>query len=110
MSKIVVADYYQLTRLADGFTQESKILIRKGVKVAESYVEVSNSNWKDNGKLYVIDEEATKENSAQREFEKANRDKAAEVDALNVEKAIKSIVSKDSVEEKPAPKRRTTKK
>lgn len=59
MSKIVVADLYQLTMLDGKPSKEHKVLIRPKVKVQESWVKATNDNWQDTSKLYVVDEDAT---------------------------------------------------
>lgn len=65
--KIVVADLYQLQRMNGKFTVQHKTLVHPKQKVAESYVEEINANSEENGRLYIIDEQATKENQAARE-------------------------------------------
>lgn len=60
---IVVADLHQLNQrnkeiyVVDG----TKTLERKGMKVEQSYVDTVNGNSKTNGKIFVVDEEATKQ-------------------------------------------------
>jgi|WetSurMetagenome_2_1015567.scaffolds.fasta_scaffold65635_2 hypothetical protein len=61
MSKIIVADLYQLAILDGKFSKEHTKLLRKGAKVEESYFKQVNSNSEDSGKLYILDKEATKE-------------------------------------------------
>ena len=57
---IVVADYYQLGKFdGNNFDQDQKRLIRKGMKITEEYFELVNTNWQDQGKFFVKDEEAT---------------------------------------------------
>jgi hypothetical protein len=65
--KIVVADLYQLQRMNGKFTTEHKTLMHPKQKVAESYVKEINENSAENGRLYIIDKVATKENREARE-------------------------------------------
>lgn len=65
--RIVVADLYQLQRMNGKFTVQHKTLVHPRQKVAESYVNEINENSEENGRLYIIDEQATKENHEARE-------------------------------------------
>lgn len=65
--KIVVADLYQLQRMNGKFTTDHKTLVHPKQKVAESYIDEINANSQENGRLYIIDEKATKENHEARE-------------------------------------------
>lgn len=76
---IVVADLYQLQRVAGKFTKEHKSLYHAKAKVSESFVEKFNAEWQDSGKLYIIDEEATTQNIESREAQIQSRKKAEEL-------------------------------
>lgn len=65
--KIVVADLYQLQRMNGKFTVQHKTLVHPKQKVTESYVNEINENSEENGRFYIIDEEATKKNHEARE-------------------------------------------
>jgi hypothetical protein len=62
MEKIVVAKLVRLGKDGDNF---SKDLIAKeertNAKVHMDYLDEMNKNWKTSGRLYIIDEKATKE-------------------------------------------------
>lgn len=61
MSKIVVADLYQLLMLDGKPSKDHKKIKRENVKVQASFVEATNKNWQDTALLYVVDEKKTKE-------------------------------------------------
>lgn len=58
----VVTDFYQLSRMNGKFNKDFKAgkLLRSKQKVTQKHVDRINANYLDCGKLYVIDEEATK--------------------------------------------------
>ena len=60
--QIVVTDFYQLSRMDGKFSKDFKAgkLLRSKQKVTQKHVDRINGNYLDCGKLYVIDEEATK--------------------------------------------------
>lgn len=60
--QIVVTDFYQLSRMDGKFNEDFKAgkLLRSKQKVTQKHVDRINGNSLDCGKLYVIDEEATK--------------------------------------------------
>ncbi len=62
MSKIVVAKLVRLGKNGDRF--DKKMIAkeeRTSVKIDNEQIEMFNKNWEVSGRLYVIDEEATKE-------------------------------------------------
>jgi hypothetical protein len=59
MSKIVVADLYQLAMIDGRPSKEHKKLIRPKVKVQENWVDHTNENWESTARIYVVDEVAT---------------------------------------------------
>lgn len=93
MSKIVVADLYQLARIDNAFSKEMKKLIRPKAKVQESYVDAINQNWQDTGKIYIVDNKATEEYYIESEITNEKRDalKTAK-DAANID-VLKTVVS-----------------
>jgi len=59
-SDMVVCKLYKLGRFdGDMFTQEQKVIIRTRAVVTKNYMEEINETWKTNGKLYVLDQDAT---------------------------------------------------
>jgi len=60
---IVVADLHRLKNRKNEVYQldGTKELERKGMRVEQSYVDQTNGNSKVSGKLFIVDEEATKE-------------------------------------------------
>jgi len=61
--QILVTNYYQLSRMDGKFSKDFKAgkLLRSNQKVTQKHLDRINANYLDCGKLYVIDEEATKE-------------------------------------------------
>ena len=57
--EMVVAKMYQLARLNGKYSKEHKELRRSRVVITRDYAEGINNDYKNNGKLYEIDEEAT---------------------------------------------------
>jgi hypothetical protein len=95
--KIVVADLYQLQRMNGKFTTEHKTLMHPKQKVAESYVKEINENSAENGRLYIIDKVATKENREAREQHMKAlemREQAAKITPEAILGALSNSVSK----------------
>lgn len=95
--KIVVADLYQLQRMNGKFTTEHKTLMHPKQVLLESYVNEINSNSQENGRLYIIDEEATKKNHAERENlikENEMREQASKITPEAILGAISNGASK----------------
>jgi hypothetical protein len=93
MSKIVVADLYQLAMMDGKPSKDHKKLVRKGVKVQKDWVDKINENWADTSKVYEIDMKATEK--YYEESQKANelRDKEKELkQAANVD-VLKEVVT-----------------
>lgn len=61
VNKTVIADFYQLMRENKNFSPDHKKLEQEKQPVEVSHLVQINSNWAQNGKLYVIDEDATEE-------------------------------------------------
>jgi seryl-tRNA synthetase len=101
--RIVVADLYQLQRMNGKFTVQHKTLAHPRQKVAESYVNEINENSEENGRLYIIDEKATKENHEARENHlKAleMREQAAKITPEAILGALSNSVKKEVKETK----------
>lgn len=77
--KNVVASLHQLTRIHKEFTKDHKVELRGRVIVNREYAEEINAKWKNTGKLYVIDEEATLANQIEREEQVKARNNANEL-------------------------------
>lgn len=94
MSRIVVADLYQLGEREGKYTKEFKTLDRPKVKVQEDYAERISENWKDTGKIYIVDEDSTVEWNIKME-EQAEKRKAAKTvkDATNSEVLTNALVN-----------------
>lgn len=56
---MVVATMYQLARLANGYSDEHKKLVRKNMVITREYAEGMTRDYKNSGKWFDIDEEAT---------------------------------------------------
>jgi hypothetical protein len=108
MSKIVVADLYQLAMIDGKTSKEHKKLIRKGVKVQEDWVNSTNDNWQDTSKVYEIDKKATEEYYAKSAETNELRTREKELkQAANVD-VLKQVVS-TAVEGEKASKKTKTK-
>lgn len=95
----VVADFYQLMRIGGKFVTENKVLIRKGAKVLFGYANSINEDSHNNGKLYVIDHEATNDRySKQKENNKAReaKSKLENVSAMDILKAVTGASNNDN--------------
>lgn len=59
-SDMVVCKFYRLARI-DGteFSKDHKKLLRTKALITKDWMEQVNSNWKTNGKLYILDQAAT---------------------------------------------------
>ena len=60
MNEIYVCRHYQLNRDEKGFTKTHKRLLSPAQKITKEWYEQTNANWVNGGKIYEIDEEATK--------------------------------------------------
>lgn len=101
--RIVVADLYQLQRMNGKFTVQHKTLVHPRQKVAESYVNEINENSEENGRLYIIDEQATKENHEAREKHLKGlemREQAAKITPEAILGALSNSVKKEVKEPK----------
>jgi hypothetical protein len=100
MSKIVVADLYQMQRVNGKFSHEHKILAHPNQKVMLSYVEEVNANSIDSGKCYVINHEATKANEIERQEKLAALELENEASKISA-KDLLGAISKGVKAEKP---------
>jgi hypothetical protein len=100
MSKIVVADLYQMQRVNGKFSHEHKILAHPNQKVMLSYVEEVNANSVDSGKCYVINHEATKANEIERQEKLAALELENEASKISA-KDLLGAISKSVKAEKP---------
>lgn len=59
-SDMVVCKFYKLARI-DGvnFTKDHKEILRSRAVITKRFMEQVNVNWKSNGKLYILDQQAT---------------------------------------------------
>lgn len=81
--EIIVCKYYQLARLTGNkFSKEHKTLIRSSAKITTEHFERVNANWKDGGRIYEKDEEATVEMLKQG---KAQQEAREEAEMLRIE-------------------------
>lgn len=106
---IVVADLHQLMKrdkdlyVVDG----TKVVERAGMKVEQSYVDTVNGASTVNGKLFIVDKEATeawrKENAANVEAKKLKAEKAK----LGLTETAEALIEKSKTGEKPKKTRRT---
>jgi len=87
MQKIIVAKLVRLGKDGDSFSQKLIAqVMRTNAKVTEQYIEQFNSNWKDRGQMYIVDEEKTKErNELLSTSEKANSPELSIREALKKE-------------------------
>jgi len=109
---MVVAELYQLGRGADGFTKDFKTKVRDKGIVPRSIVEKINSQWKNSGKWYEVDESETDRRFSEGE-ERVKEIKEAQADAdelgkvmadtlKSVKKTKKPKVKKESNDDKEA--------
>jgi len=102
MSRIVVADLYQLGEREGKYTKEFKTIVRAKVKVQEDYAERISENWKDTGKIYIVDEKETEEWNFKMELQAEKRASAKTIkDATNsavLTNALVNVVTQAQVE------------
>jgi hypothetical protein len=98
-SKMVVAKKYQLLSINGEFSAEHKTVVRERAIVERKFANSFNETSNQSGKMYVIDEDATKE--WVKEFES---NKAASKESAEIEKGandfIKEVI-KERVSKKP---------
>lgn len=91
LNQSVVADLYQIPRISGKYDQSLKKIVRKGAKVLFSYVQEVNALTDENGKMYIIDHQATEERF-KKQLENADKRKANEqlskVSATDLLKAL----------------------
>lgn len=80
MSELVVADVYKLNMQAGKFVKSTNEdnLFRKAHVVDRHYAEEMTDNWTSTGRIYLIDEEATKKLHEHNENNLIERNKADE--------------------------------
>ncbi len=97
MEKIVVVKLVRLGKDGDNF---SKDLIAKeertNVKVHIDYMNEMNANWKTSGRLYIIDEKATKERDEKVYWASLSDKEKAEIKKADDEKVEKLKTEKDA--------------
>jgi hypothetical protein len=104
MSKTVVADHYEMIRVNGTYSKENNRLVRKGMKVLQTYVNDTNANTKHNGKNFIVDQEATEKFYEYQEKKNAERQLKASTQGITAESLINALVgSKEAV--KVAPKK-----
>lgn len=106
MSKyvMVVAELYQLGRGADGFTKDFKTKVRDKGIVPRSIVEKINSQWKNSGKWYEVDESETGRRFSEGE-ERVKEIKEAESDASELGKVMADTLKSVKKTKKPKVKK-----
>lgn len=99
MSRIVVADMYQLAKFDGAFDKKNKKLKRSNAKITEDYFEITNSQTEQSGILYVKNDEATKA------YYEASQDALEKREAIAAKKrALANSAIAEIVEEKPKQK------
>jgi hypothetical protein len=93
---MVVVNVYQCPAMDGKFQKDGKKLLRKAAKMPLAYVNEKNENWQSGGRIYEIDQEATKvwreEWQMQQEIRKEEKAVKDEI-KNNVLGAIGNIVS-----------------
>ena len=79
-SKMVVAKQYQLASMNGAFNAEHKTVVRERTVVERKFVEKFNLTSNQSGKMYIIDEEATKEFYGEFESKKSALKESAEIE------------------------------
>lgn len=98
MSNMVVADLYKLGRI-DGnqFDKDIKKLERKSCKITKQWMEQTNSNWIDTGRIYVVNDKATEEylekSKEQVQEREAKKHLKATTDVNSIGKAFETIAN-----------------
>ncbi len=107
MSKHVmaVAAYYKLFKDADGYSLDQKQVIEERVLIPRKHIERINSQYKQAGKYYVIDEEATNE-----AFAKGDETVAAVREAEETAGELASVMADTLKEAKKKGKKKAKKK
>ncbi len=106
---IVVADLYQLsTRDKDKYKVDgTKAVERKGMKVEQSYVDRTNNDSETSGKMFVVDDAATKEWKKANEAHTKAKKLKAEKAKLGITEQAEALIEKSKKADKPKKTRRT---
>ena len=99
---IVVADLHQLMKRVNEVYQldGAKSLERKGMKVEQSYVDQVNRDSKTNGKMFVVDKDATKEFEAATAVHVENLKDDASKRKLGLTETAEALINKAGKEKK----------
>lgn len=100
MSLNVVADHLQIPREGGKYLGKGK-LVRKGMKVSQNYVDTINENTSTNGKLMVVDVEATEAFRKEQAENNAKRSIDAETSKLDPAALIAAFMSAGQVKSEP---------
>lgn len=98
MSRLVVANCYQLGRSNGKFDKNQKTLIREAAKVDEEYILDINFEAETSGRLWIIDEKATEENHKQRELNQQRKAEDAAKRSISSIDLVNALVNKATSE------------
>ena len=103
MSKIVVARLLRLGKDGDNFSKKMIAQVeRTNAKVDDDFVEEFNSNWKTSGRIYEINEKATKERDEKVYWASLSDEEKAEVKKQRAELASKQKIEKEAKDKRLA--------
>lgn len=104
---IVIAKLYQLGQKSGKYTKEFKTLERDNHPVEEKYLEQVNENWMDSGRIYEVDEKATKQWKADFEAKQERREQAKELKNAASADVLGSVLKAATETKKGRPKKET---